>query len=146
VVRCMQVGAYAAGLPRDSELASRPLDGIRIGLIEETMGAGVSDSVRDVVEAAARHMEGLGACVERVSMKAFASGLPAYYIIASSEASSNLSRCDQRHRATGQLCCLAPMHVQLPINYLHPPSMPRSICLCSFSVCRFVCNASTLSI
>lgn len=87
-----QVEDYAAALPRECELASRPLQGFRIGLIEETMGAGVSASVSNVVEAAAAHMEGLGASVGRVSMNAFKSGLPAYCIIASSEASSNLSR------------------------------------------------------
>lgn len=43
---------------------------------------------------AAEHFESLGASVEEVSLPTFAMGLPAYYVIASSEASSNLARYD----------------------------------------------------
>lgn len=39
-------------------------------------------------------LQGLGAEVEEVSLPSFAFGLPAYYVIALSEASSNLSRYD----------------------------------------------------
>jgi Asp-tRNA(Asn)/Glu-tRNA(Gln) amidotransferase A subunit family amidase len=90
----LQVDDYASQLPTEDQLQSRPLEGVRIALIDDTLGEGVSTSIRDTVEQAARHFEALGATVGRVQMKAFASGLPAYYIIASSEASSNLSRYD----------------------------------------------------
>lgn len=43
---------------------------------------------------AAEHLESLGAVVEEVSLPTFDKGLPAYYVIALSEASSNLSRYD----------------------------------------------------
>ncbi|GJP31750.1 hypothetical protein CLOM_g14819 [Closterium sp. NIES-68] len=83
----------AALLPRAS-LASKPLTGVRLALVQETMGAGVDADVALAVRAAARHYETLGATVEEVSMPFFANGLPAYYILAPSEASSNLSRYD----------------------------------------------------
>lgn len=88
----------AALLPLDA-LASRPLAGLRVAVIEETIGAGVNAGVQAAVLSAAAHLESLGATVGRVTMPSFGSGLPAYYILASSEASSNLSRCDRPRRA-----------------------------------------------
>lgn len=66
--------------------------------------AGVSDALA----AATRHLESLGAAVDEVSLPSFAVGLPAYYVIALSEASSNLSRYDgvrygHRAEADGEL-------------------------------------------
>lgn len=57
----------------------------------------------------AAHLESLGATVEQVHLPSFASGLPAYYVIALSEASSNLSRYDgvrygQRAQREGERC------------------------------------------
>eukprot|EP00887_Chlorella_sp_A99_P000286 scaffold13.g286.t1 len=85
---------FAAGLPPAAALPSAPLAGRRLGLIAETVGEGVDRGVGDAVAAAARRLEGLGAVVEEVSLPSFAYGLPAYYVIALSEASSNLSRYD----------------------------------------------------
>merc|ERR1719284_1501838 len=58
------------------------------------MGEGVDEGVQDAIRKAAEHFESLGASVEEVSLPTFAMGLPAYYVIASSEASSNLARYD----------------------------------------------------
>ena len=80
-------------LPSSDQLKSRPLDGLRVGVLGDTLGEGVDQATVDMVRAAAAHLEELGATVEHVVMPAFKSALPAYYIIASSEASSNLSRC-----------------------------------------------------
>lgn len=88
-----QVEGIANRLPGTDQLPSTPLDGLKVGLIEETLGDGVAAAIVDATQAAARHLESLGASVGRVQIPAFHSGLPAYYIIASSEASSNLSRC-----------------------------------------------------
>ncbi|CAI5495481.1 unnamed protein product [Closterium sp. Naga37s-1] len=85
---------YTAGLLPIAALASKPLTGVRLALVQETMGAGVDADVAQAVRAAAAHYETLGATVEEVSLPFFASGLPAYYILAPSEASSNLSRYD----------------------------------------------------
>ncbi|CAI5970610.1 unnamed protein product [Closterium sp. NIES-64] len=89
-----QVPDYTAALLPVASLGSKPLTGVRFALVQETMGAGVDADVVQAVRAAAAHYETLGATVEEVSMPFFASGLPAYYILAPSEASSNLSRYD----------------------------------------------------
>ncbi|KAG2501198.1 hypothetical protein HYH03_001012 [Edaphochlamys debaryana] len=85
---------FTAGLLPASALASRPLAGKRIGLVAETLGEGVAGPINDTVRAAARHLEALGATVEEVHLPTFGLGLPAYYVLALSEASSNLSRYD----------------------------------------------------
>ncbi|KAK4275522.1 hypothetical protein QN277_018590 [Acacia crassicarpa] len=73
---------------------SKPLKGLRIGLIRETLEDGVESGVVSAIRAAALHFEELGCTVNEVSLPSFSLGLPAYYILASSESSSNLSRYD----------------------------------------------------
>ncbi|AFY60761.1 Asp-tRNA(Asn)/Glu-tRNA(Gln) amidotransferase subunit GatA [Synechococcus sp. PCC 6312] len=72
----------------------KPLKGKRIGLISETMGAGLQPEVSTAIAAAVNVLEGLGATVQEISCPRFAYGLPTYYIIAPSEASANLARYD----------------------------------------------------
>ncbi|GKV03973.1 hypothetical protein SLEP1_g16198 [Rubroshorea leprosula] len=55
---------------------------------------GVDSGVKSAIHGAASHLEQLGCTVTEVSLPSFSLGLPAYYIIASSESSSNLSRYD----------------------------------------------------
>lgn len=85
---------YAAGLPALASLASKPLAGMKLGVVRETAGEGVSKGVQEVMSAAVKRLGELGAEVVEVSLPSFALGLPAYYVIAPSEASSNLSRYD----------------------------------------------------
>ncbi|XP_010272723.1 PREDICTED: glutamyl-tRNA(Gln) amidotransferase subunit A, chloroplastic/mitochondrial [Nelumbo nucifera] len=73
---------------------SKPLRGLRVGVIRETLGDGVDMGVISSIKAAASHLEELGSTVIEVSLPSFSLGLPAYYILASSESSSNLSRYD----------------------------------------------------
>ena len=54
----------------------------------------LNDDVKKVVKAALDHFESLGATVDEVSLPHTKYGVPAYYILASSEASSNLQRYD----------------------------------------------------
>ncbi|XP_042489713.1 glutamyl-tRNA(Gln) amidotransferase subunit A, chloroplastic/mitochondrial [Macadamia integrifolia] len=75
-------------------IESKPLKGLRVGVISETLGDGVDMGVISLIQAAASHLEELGSTVTEVSLPSFSLGLPAYYILASSEASSNLSRYD----------------------------------------------------
>ncbi|XP_015880339.3 glutamyl-tRNA(Gln) amidotransferase subunit A, chloroplastic/mitochondrial [Ziziphus jujuba] len=75
-------------------LESKPLKGLRIGLIRETLDDGVDSGVNSAIRGAASHLEELGCSVSEVSLPSFSLGLPAYYILASSESSSNLSRYD----------------------------------------------------
>lgn len=74
--------------------ASKPLSGYRFAIIKETIGLGVQHDVVQRVLDAATKIERLGAAVDFVSCPTFHLGLPAYYILALSEASSNLSRYD----------------------------------------------------
>jgi len=88
------VDDYTSGLLHLDHLASQPLAGKRLGVVVETMGEGVETSVRESIHAACKHYESLGAEIVEISLPTFKYGLPAYYVIAPSEASSNLSRYD----------------------------------------------------
>jgi aspartyl-tRNA(Asn)/glutamyl-tRNA(Gln) amidotransferase subunit A len=68
--------------------------GMRIAIPSEYMGAGVDEAVRDRILAAVKVLEGLGATVEEVSLPHSEYAVATYYLLASSEASSNLSRFD----------------------------------------------------
>lgn len=67
---------------------------LKIGVIQETVGEGLDPEVKTGVEKALKQLEELGAEIVEVSCPRFRYGLPAYYIIAPSEASSNLARYD----------------------------------------------------
>lgn len=68
--------------------------GLRIALPKEYFGAGISPGVRDAVKNAAERFGRMGAVVEEASLPSLEYALPAYYVISSAEASSNLSRFD----------------------------------------------------
>jgi aspartyl-tRNA(Asn)/glutamyl-tRNA(Gln) amidotransferase subunit A len=73
---------------------SRPLAGLRVGLPREYFAEGLSADVARVVEAAVAELKKLGATVVDISLKNTELSIPAYYVIAPAEASSNLSRYD----------------------------------------------------
>lgn len=68
--------------------------GMRIGIVRDYLGEGLDDEVRDAVLAAARVLEEKGAVTEEFDLSLVEYAIPAYYVIASAEASSNLSRFD----------------------------------------------------
>jgi aspartyl-tRNA(Asn)/glutamyl-tRNA(Gln) amidotransferase subunit A len=70
------------------------LDGLKIGLPRNYFSGGIDDDVKAAVLAAAKEFEAAGAGVEEFEMPLMAYLIPAYYIIACAEASSNLSRYD----------------------------------------------------
>ena len=72
----------------------QPLAGLRIGIPKEHFGAGLSSDVAKAVEAALAEFERLGATRVEISLPNSALSVPAYYVIAPAEASSNLSRFD----------------------------------------------------
>ncbi|NEO84481.1 MAG: Asp-tRNA(Asn)/Glu-tRNA(Gln) amidotransferase subunit GatA [Spirulina sp. SIO3F2] len=72
----------------------RPKAKLRIGIIQETFGSGLDEAVNTAVRAAVEVLQELGAEIQVVSCPRFGYGLPAYYIIAPSEASANLARYD----------------------------------------------------
>jgi len=70
------------------------IGGMRIGVVEELEQAGCEPGVRTAFLDAVALLERLGARIERVSLPNVAYGLPAYYLVAPAEASSNLARFD----------------------------------------------------
>ena len=70
------------------------IKGLKIAVPKEFLGEGVKDAARESVLAALEVLKGLGATVEEVSLPHSKYALAAYYILSSSEASSNLSRFD----------------------------------------------------
>ncbi len=76
------------------ELAELPLKGLRIGLPKEFFGQGTSPDVETAVRAALAEFEKLGATLVDLSLPRTELSIPAYYVIAPAEASSNLSRFD----------------------------------------------------
>ncbi|MEM9601981.1 MAG: Asp-tRNA(Asn)/Glu-tRNA(Gln) amidotransferase subunit GatA [Pseudomonadota bacterium] len=107
---CALVLQHMAGFdPRDSTSIDRPVDdylaalaatgdkpleGVRIGLPEEYFSVELDPAIGDRVVAVATELEALGATRVSVSLPHLSLALPAYYVVAPAEASSNLSRFD----------------------------------------------------
>lgn len=72
----------------------KPKGQLRIGIIKETFGDGIDPLIQKSVTTAVELLQELGAEIQVVSCPRFCYGLPAYYIIAPSEASANLARYD----------------------------------------------------
>ncbi|HEM4280723.1 TPA: Asp-tRNA(Asn)/Glu-tRNA(Gln) amidotransferase subunit GatA [Streptococcus suis] len=70
------------------------IKGMKIALPKEYIGEGIDPQVKETILKAAKHLESLGAIIEEVSLPHSKYGVAVYYIIASSEASSNLQRFD----------------------------------------------------
>jgi aspartyl-tRNA(Asn)/glutamyl-tRNA(Gln) amidotransferase subunit A len=71
-----------------------PLEGLTIGLPKEYFGDGLNNDVATVIQDAVKEFEKLGAKVKEISLPNLNLSIPSYYVIAPSEASSNLSRFD----------------------------------------------------
>jgi aspartyl-tRNA(Asn)/glutamyl-tRNA(Gln) amidotransferase subunit A len=82
--------------PVDDYLATlnQPLSGLRIGLPKEYFGAGLDARIGEKVMAVVDALKKLGASVKEISLPTMQHAIPAYYVIAPAEASSNLSRFD----------------------------------------------------
>lgn len=81
-------------VPDFTSKIGQDIKGLKIALPKEYMGDGIDEKVKERILAAAKHLESLGAIVEEVSLPHSKYGVAVYYIIASSEASSNLQRFD----------------------------------------------------
>lgn len=83
----VEVPDFAAQLTGD-------IKGLKVAVPKEYLGEGVSAGVKAQVQAAIDKLKELGATVDEVSLPHSKYALAAYYILSSSEASSNLSRFD----------------------------------------------------
>ena len=99
------MNAMAGHCPRDSTSVERPdedytrllpqaLDGLRIGLPTQYFAASLDPALRAVIDAAVEQLRALGAVTLPVELPHAAYAIPAYYVVASAECSSNLSRYD----------------------------------------------------
>ncbi|MFB9867532.1 Asp-tRNA(Asn)/Glu-tRNA(Gln) amidotransferase subunit GatA [Vreelandella sulfidaeris] len=86
--------SVARGVPDYVDGLNAPLTGLKIGLPKEYFGDGLDPEVEKAVREAVKVYESLGATVRDVSLPHTHYAIPAYYVIAPAEASSNLSRYD----------------------------------------------------
>ncbi|NMZ61838.1 Asp-tRNA(Asn)/Glu-tRNA(Gln) amidotransferase subunit GatA [Pseudomonas nitroreducens] len=101
----LMLGAMAGFDPKDSTCVDQPVDdylaalakpltGLRIGLPKEYFSAGLDSRIADAVMKVVEQLKQLGAVVKEISLPNMQHAIPAYYVIAPAEASSNLSRFD----------------------------------------------------
>jgi aspartyl-tRNA(Asn)/glutamyl-tRNA(Gln) amidotransferase subunit A len=83
----LEVGDVLSGLRQG-------IEGTRIGVVTELQGEGYEPGVEASFREALGRLEALGAEIVEVSLPHAPYGLPAYYLVAPSEASSNLARYD----------------------------------------------------
>ncbi|MCU6712661.1 Asp-tRNA(Asn)/Glu-tRNA(Gln) amidotransferase subunit GatA [Paenibacillus sp. J5C_2022] len=81
-------------IPDYASALSGDVKGLRIGVPKEYLGEGIDPRVKQAVMDALRVYESMGATWEEVSLPHTEYAIAAYYLLASSEASSNLARFD----------------------------------------------------
>lgn len=88
----------STSLNREKEDYSRdltkPLQGVRVGLPKEYFAEGLDGQVSKVIEEVITELKRQGAVIVDISLPHTELSIPAYYVIASAEASTNLSRFD----------------------------------------------------
>ncbi|MCF7860693.1 aspartyl/glutamyl-tRNA amidotransferase subunit A [Candidatus Woesearchaeota archaeon] len=77
----------------------RPISGMKIGIVKESLGEGVDESIKNKVNECASDLKAQGAIIEEISLAVPSEyALPSYYIIAVCEASTNLAKyCGMRY-------------------------------------------------
>ena len=101
----LMLQAMAGFDDKDSTSVDQPVDnysaslndsltGLRIGLPKEYFAGGLDAATADAIDAAVKQFQALGAEVKEISLPNAELAIPAYYVIAPAEASSNLSRFD----------------------------------------------------
>ena len=83
--------------PRFFDSVEQPLAGLRLGIVREHFAAGLDAEVETAVREAVKLYESMGATVKEVSLPHSKYAVATYYVIAPSEASSNLARYDGVH-------------------------------------------------
>lgn len=81
----------------DTDFTSALVDdvkGMKIGIPRDYLGEGLDPEVKEAILAAAKTLEEKGAIVEEFDLSLVEYAIPAYYVIAAAEASSNLARFD----------------------------------------------------
>jgi aspartyl-tRNA(Asn)/glutamyl-tRNA(Gln) amidotransferase subunit A len=81
-------------VPRYSEIIDEPWERLTIGVPENFFDAGLDTGVASAIHAALKEYEKLGATLKSLKLDYIHLSVPAYYVVAPAEASSNLSRFD----------------------------------------------------
>ncbi len=81
-------------VPDYTATLNNDIKGLRIGLPKQYFGEGLDAGVAKVIEAAIAELKKLGATVVEIDLPTSDLAVPAYYVIAPAECSSNLSRFD----------------------------------------------------
>lgn len=81
-------------VPDYTKTLNDPLQGLRIGLPKEYFGKGLDSNVATLIQNAIKEFEKLGATLHEISLPHTELSIPAYYVIAPAECSSNLARFD----------------------------------------------------
>ena len=89
-----ELDATSVDVPAPMVPEKKRLDGLRVGIPKAYFGEGLVEDVRERVMDAAHVLEELGAVLVPVDMPILNYAIPAYYVLACAEASSNLSRYD----------------------------------------------------
>ena len=89
--------SLSVAVPDYTAELDKPLTGLRIGRVAAHFGPGLDPEVAEHVEATFAAYEAAGATIHEVELPHAAHGVPTYYLIAPSEASSNLARYDGAH-------------------------------------------------
>ena len=88
--------ATSADVPVPDYVAElgKPVRGLKLGVAKEYFGEGLDEEVRQAVEVAIDKLKSLGCEIVPVSLPHTPYAIPAYYLVATAEASSNLARYD----------------------------------------------------
>src|SRR6476469_6478816 len=86
----------SADLPVPDYVAEldKPVKGLKVGVAKEYFGEGLEPETRKTVQAAIQKLASLGCEIVEVSLPHTKYAIPAYYLVATAEASSNLARFD----------------------------------------------------
>ena len=84
-------------MPTMFPLEAKPLNGVKLGVVKDHYGEGLDSEIESSVKEAIKVYESLGATTVEVELPHNKYAIATYYIIAPSEASSNLARYDGAH-------------------------------------------------
>ena len=70
------------------------IEGLRVGIPKEFFNEGLDDGIASLVKEAITELEKQGAVIKEISLPNMQASVPAYYVVAPAECSSNLSRMD----------------------------------------------------
>lgn len=90
----MDATSSQAPVPAYAAEASKPVAGLKIGVPEEYFGEGLNPEIRAAIERSLDDLRAAGCTIHKVSLPHTRYAVPTYYVIATAEASSNLSRFD----------------------------------------------------